>query len=282
MLSLNSASIGLSRRMNRIFDAELGRARVVPVDDSLIFGPFDGLRDLDRTLVEVGDAGPSAVLAFPGAIRRMRALNQDLEIILNLTASTVNSHHTRKRWVSSLSTAVAMDASAVAVHVNFTDEFEGEMLETLGEVITNAQEFGMPVVAIAYPRQSREGVDYNYEDLRTADPQQYADLISHCCRIASEMGVDIIKTYFVPELEGMRRATHAAGSIPVLVAGGPLSPPEEAISNASLAVEAGCAGISFGRNVFNQANPRRMIEALRLLLFGGMSVQECIDQYRRN
>ena len=45
---LTSSSIGKSRRLARLLSE--GRIIIVPVDDSLIFGPFNGLMAINHNL----------------------------------------------------------------------------------------------------------------------------------------------------------------------------------------------------------------------------------------
>ena len=149
----NVRSLGKSRRLRRLFSATSQRSIIVPLDDGLIFGPFNGLQNLDNITAELKGSAANAVLAFPGTFRAQADDLQELGWIVNLTASTIQSAHTRKILVGTAEQAVRASADAIAVHVNITDEHQGDMLRNLGQMIRECEQFQLPVVAIMYPRR---------------------------------------------------------------------------------------------------------------------------------
>ena len=148
-----SAEIGKRRRIGRII--KNGKMLVVPIDDSLIFGPYDGLYNLEQTVGLIETATPSAILAYRGSISLLHSCS--IPIILNVTASTTTGDHVHKVLTNTVEDAIKIDADCVAAHVNFANEKENEMLKQLSAVITKADSFGIPVLAISYPRKSVEG-----------------------------------------------------------------------------------------------------------------------------
>ncbi len=111
-----TVDIGKTRRLKRMFSTT-GKCLLVPLDDSLISGPENGLYDIRAKAAQIEKSKPSAIMAFPGTM----SLIQDVSIplVLNLTASTAIGQHTNKVLVSSVERAVALGAEAVAVHINF-------------------------------------------------------------------------------------------------------------------------------------------------------------------
>ena len=65
-------------------------------------------------------AKPNAILCYYGTATLLSDYN--IPTIINITASTVQSHHTRKVLISSVQQALAIDAAAVAVHINISSE----------------------------------------------------------------------------------------------------------------------------------------------------------------
>ena len=45
-------------------------------------------------------------------------------------------------------------------------------------------------------------------------------------------------------------------------------------------MDAGAAGVAFGRNVFQSENPTTMVNALKELVHNGASVKEAIDKMK--
>ena len=171
---------------------------------------------------------------------------------MNLTASTVRSQHTRKVKVSDVRHAVTMGVDRVAAHVNVTSEFEGQMIRQLGLISSECEEYGMPLMAIMYPRRERQGSDDNHEDLKKTNLREYTELVAHAGRIGVELGADVIKAPFTEDVESFRLVVEACAPIPVVIAGAPLVDPIELFHNADAAIRAGGAGASFGRNVFHR------------------------------
>jgi len=252
--SLPNGPVGKSRRLRRIFSGKLERTLIVPVDDSLIFGPFNGLQDMQRLSSEIGRSPANAILSFPGNLRANANELHRLSWIVNLTASTEGSSHTKKIIVGSVEQAVSSSADAVAVHVNCTDDNEREMLSFLGLVVRESERFQIPVMAIMYPRRCSNGQTDDYIQLREEEPTKYAQLVAHAVRIGAELGADFIKTKYPGDTENFRTIIAAASKTPVVIAGGDLVSAERALETAKDAISAGAAGVCFGRNVHQRAD----------------------------
>ena len=245
----------------------------VPVDDSLIAGPVAGLQRLDAIVSSITRARPDGVLGFVGFFRNYATELLEISAILNITASTTRSVHTYKRRVGSVVDAMTLGTEAVAVHVNVTSRYEGDMLRLLGTVAGECDRYGVPLMGIMYARTEKEDGDENYEELRTQQPKRYAELLSHVCRIGAELGADILKTQYTGDAESFRRVVDACAPVPVVIAGGPVAPAKQVFRMAIDAVSAGAAGVSFGRNVFSRSDPAKWIEALKLLVHNGASLE---------
>lgn len=269
--SPSTAYVGKSRRLARLFSPGSGRTIILPVDDSLIFGPKAGLEQVRRKLPNLLRDPPNALLAFIGLFRANNDILSHVPAIVNLTASTALSHHTRKVLVTTIEQALQIDADAVAVHVNVTSQFEAEMLRALGSTVRECESYGMPLLAIMYPRAESASGDNNYESLKTKAPQKYAQLVAHAARIAADLGADIIKTKYTGSPDTFHAVVEACEPIPIVIAGGPALPMAEMLRNAYGAVSAGAAGVSFGRNIFTRAVPQPFITALKGVVHHGLT-----------
>ena len=64
-------------------------------------------------------------------------------------------------------------------------------------------------------------------------------------------------------------------SIPVIIAGGPKMKDDlDVLKMVAGALEAGAAGVAFGRNVFQHDNPEKMVKAIAAIVFEGMNPEE--------
>lgn len=269
---------GLLRRILRIIGDRT--TIVVPVDDAGIVGPRKALRK-PRELNEIcASARVDAMLALPGWYRVPTPAG--VGRIVNLTLSTIRASHTRKKLVSTVDDALRLDADAVAVHVNFGSRYESEMLEILGAVCVRAHEWGIPVLAIAYPRgESPDGTDNNFEDLRNSDPVAYNAMIAHVARAAVEVGADLIKTRY--SADGLfHEVVQCVSPTPVLVAGGSYHNPINALLLAQSALSEGAAGISFGRAVHQANDVRRVLTVLAAFIHGEMTFFDAEQILRNN
>ncbi len=83
---------------------------------------------------------------------------------MHLSASTSPvSLPNAKTLVCTVQEALKIGADAVSVHVNIGDGTEREMLADLGHVCREAQEWGMPLLAMMYPRGEKIKDEYDPE-----------------------------------------------------------------------------------------------------------------------
>ncbi|WP_033328688.1 hypothetical protein [Streptomyces yerevanensis] len=268
------ASNGKAVRLARIIPGV--RTVVVPFDDDLINGPYAGLTDPVTRVREVALGGADAVLGFPRLLTQYTERGVRLPFVANLTASTVLGVHTRKVAVSSVERAVRHGCDGVAVHVNVSDRQEPDMLAALGAVAEDCERWGMPLLAIMYPRRTHDGADDNYLELKEHDRDRYADLVRHCVRIAVELGADVVKTQYTGDPESFASVTTASMGIPVIVAGGPRTSIREALSNAHGAITAGATGVCFGRQTYNRTDITGFVRMLRSVVHDDLPPDEVL------
>lgn len=273
-------SLGKTRRLARLFNAETGRTVISPLDDSLLAGPEGGLRNLENKIDQIVTGGADAILAFQGLFNRYNANLKQCGCILNITASTIRSAHTRKVLVGSVRQALEMDMDAVAVHVNMGSKHESEMLTNLGAVSQECQRANVPLLAIIYPRTERlHGGDDNYYDLLSSGPDRYAQLVRHATRIGVELGADIVKVPYTGTIESFQTVIDSACGVPVVIAGGPEKAMNVILDMTYEAVKAGAAGIAGGRNAFHRRDASAVITALRNVVHNGMHPAEALATF---
>lgn len=274
--------IGKAKRLSRIFHNQ-ENCLIVPLDDNLISGVQTSIEDMRNKILQVEKASPDAVLGFQGTIGLVT--NPNISTIVNLTASTINSFHTKKVQISSVFNAVRLGADAVAVHVNLTSHYESSMLKILGRVSDECNSYGIPLVVIIYPRgeKGRKGKyeEENYLQIRKKSPEKYTDLVCHCARVAFEMGADLIKTQYTGSVESFKRVVKSASGIPVVIAGGPIVEPKKLFTMIEESIKAGARGISIGRNIFSRKDSDLYISCARELLSNKKAVSDVLENYER-
>lgn len=255
---------GKAKRIATIHNRAQGGVLIFcPVDDSLLAGPVGGLRHMSILLESLGDAKPSAFIAFRGTLSRYQKQIGQTPTILNCTGSIVGPNHVEKVMVHQLIDAIRLDAEAVAGHINLFSSSANEQIANFGKLCREADKYCLPALAIAYPRREKDGEDDNFEVLRDKDHMKYADLVAHAVRVAVELGADFVKTQYTGSAESFQKVVDAACGVPLLIAGGPKKTKNDALRLAIDAIGAGASGVSFGRNVFNRSNPGGFVAELK-------------------
>lgn len=90
------------------------------------------------------------------------------------------------------------------------------------------------------------------------------DKVTHAARVAMELGADIVKVNYFDK-ESFKTLTDSV-NIPVVIAGGEKRNDEESLmEDIKDALNAGAAGVSIGRNVFQSQDCKTLIKKYRRL-----------------
>lgn len=256
------SSSGTEIRLRRLFSG--GKALIVAMDHGVSSGPIAGLEDIRKAVANVAKGGATGVVLHKGVVPfAQEYFDERLALILHLSASTsLSLHPDRKVLVANVEEAIACGADAISVHVNLGGEDDERMLADLGATATACRRFGMPLLAMMYPRGSNIKDPYG------------VDVVKHVARAGAELGADIVKTVYTGSADTFRDVTRGC-PVPVVVAGGPKLDSERAtLTMIEGAVAGGAAGISFGRNVFGAKDPIGMTRAIARILFDGASADD--------
>jgi fructose-bisphosphate aldolase/2-amino-3,7-dideoxy-D-threo-hept-6-ulosonate synthase len=209
------------------------------------------------------EAKVDAFVIHKGIARAVNTGNAGL--IVHVSGSTKHSPDpNRKARVCSVLEALRLGADAVSVHINMGAPSEAEMLTKLGDVADECHAYGLPLLAMMYPR----GPSIQSEHDRT--------VVAHAARLGAELGADIVKTNYTGDPESFREVV-ASCPVPLIIAGGPKAKTDRDIFQMVYdANAAGCAGISIGRNVFQHEDPRKMARALVAIVHDGADVDEAL------
>ncbi|WP_256965508.1 2-amino-3,7-dideoxy-D-threo-hept-6-ulosonate synthase, partial [Streptomyces griseiscabiei] len=200
---------GKPLRWRRLSPAGDDRHLLIPLDHSVSDGPVAPPGQWDDLLRELVAGGADGIIVHKG---RARTLAPDIlgncALVVHLSASTACSADVdAKVLVGDVEEAVALGADAVSVHVNIGSDTEGRQLADLGAVARSCDTWGMPLIAMVYPRGPR--IDNPH------DPA----LLAHIVNVAADLGADMVKTTVALPLDRMAEVV-AHSPIPVLAAGG--------------------------------------------------------------
>ncbi len=260
------SEIGKRVRLERIFDRRTGRTIIVPMDHGVSLGPIPGIVDIKSMANAIAEGGANAAIVHKGAaIFGHRGYGRDLGLIVHLSASTsLSPDPNHKVLVASVEEAIKLGADAVSIHVNVGADDEAEMLTQLGEVSASCMEWGMPLLAMMYPRGRKIQSEHDVE------------VVKHAARVGAELGADIVKTNYTGDVDSFKEVVKGC-PVPVVIAGGPkMGSDREVLEMVAGAIEAGGAGTSIGRNIFQHKNPTKMVRAIAAIVHEGKDVEEAM------
>jgi len=259
---------GRDARLARI--GTRGRYLVVPMDHGITLGPVTGLADIESTIDAVTRGGADAVLTQKGIAPRVHDNTNDAGYIVHLNGSTtIGPDQSDKRPTGTVEDVIRAGGDALSVHINVGSEHEPEQLRFLSEVTGRAAEFGLPVLAMTYAR----GPDVRDR----SDPEGYADDLAHAVRLGEELGADLVKTSYSGDPETFERVVEAT-RLPVLIAGGSKGTDRETLSMVRGAVDAGAAGVSMGRSIFQHQDPEAITAAIAAVIHDGVGPAEAAER----
>lgn len=258
--------LGKKIRMERIFNRNTGKTVIVPMDHGMTVGPIPGIIDMKDAIEKVTRGGANAIVEHKGLVEQgHRKRGQDIGLIIHLSASTsLSPSPNAKTLVCSVEEAIKLGADAVSIHVNLGNGDEKEMLHDFGCIAYDAKTWGMPLLAMIYPRGEKIKDEYG------------VDSVKHAARVGDEMGADIVKVSYTGSKESFRQVVDGC-SIPVVIAGGAkMSSDREIFEMVKGAIDAGGAGVSIGRNIFQHRNPTRMVMAVSAIVNEGASIEDAL------
>ena len=260
--------LGKRIRLERIINRNTGKTVVVPMDHGISVGPIAGVIDLKDAIGRVVDGGANAVVEHKGMVGEgHRGSGRDVGLIIHLSASTsLSTRPNAKTLVCTVKEAVQLGADAVSIHVNLGNGQEKEMLHDFGCVSREARKWGMPLLAMIYPRG--ENIDDEYD----------VGVVKHAARVGAELGADLVKVSYTGSVETFREVVGGC-SVPVVIAGGAkMDSDRDILEMVRGAIDAGGAGVSIGRNVFQHADPTKMVQAISSIVHGDSTVEEALKR----
>ncbi len=263
------STLGKAVRLTRLQNAASGRILTVAIDHAPSYGVLDGLEDIRRVVDQVADGAPDAIMLMKGtAARCFQPYAGHISLILK--CSTLSPLHPEQDvWVSPVEDAVRMGADAIAMAVTIGSPQQPHILANLAALVSEAERVGMPVIAHAYPNGSLVPPDAVYS----------AAQVGYAARLVMELGVDIVKTFYTGSAGTFAQVVGVAAPALVVAAGGPrLESDADAIRMAHDVVQAGAAGITFGRNIWQSGDVPGIIRALKGIVHNGASVSETLSE----
>ena len=256
---------GMKNRLSRIIRPETGRALVLPIDHGYFLGPTRRLEDPWRT-VEPLLPYCDALMLTRGILRSSIKSSADIPVVLRVSggSSILSEDLSNETITTSVVEAVRLNASALSLSIFVGSKHEHQTLSNLAALVDDAEDFGIPVLAVTAVGRELEKRDARY--------------LALCCRIAAELGARFVKTYYCEDFERVVEGC----PVPVLIAGGPKMDTErDALQTTYDALQGGAVGVIMGRNIWQNDHAVAMIRAVRSVIHEGATPEEAHDLYDR-
>ncbi|MDE2713252.1 MAG: aldolase [Verrucomicrobiota bacterium] len=263
-----------SYRLNRLFNAQSNRCFDVAVDHGFFNegGFLKGIEDIGAAVATLVEANPDAIQltigqapvlqSLPGKAKPALVLRSD---VANVYGTDLPDHLFSRVIEDAAEQAVRLDAACLVVNL-FNIPGEPEVTD---DCIQNILDLKPQCDALAMPlmieplvfKPNAESGGYQVD----GDLEKILPLV----RQAVELGADVIKADPTDDPADYHQVIQIAGRIPVLVRGGGRVSDEEILQRTHVLLEQGAAGIVYGRNIIQHANPAGMTCALMALVHEG-------------
>ncbi len=254
---------GLKNRMSRVFKPKTGKTVMLAVDHGYFQGPTTRLENPRKTITPLAPYADSLMLTR-GVLRNCVDAVSEVPVVLRVSGGpSILSELSNEEITTSVKEAVKLNACGVGMSIFVGGQYEKQTLVNLGHLVNDAEEFGMPVLAITAVGKEM-GRDARYLGL--------------ACRIAAEYGAHIVKTYYCSE--GFEKVVDGC-PVPIVIAGGKKLPEKEALEMSYNAIQAGAKGVDMGRNIWQSDFPVAMIKAVRAVVHEGANAKEAFEVFEK-
>ena len=270
-------------RLNRLFNAKSNRCFDVAVDHGFFNegGFLKGIEDIEAAVQTLVEANPDAIQltigqapvlqSLPGKGKPALVLRSD---VANVYGTDLPDHLFSRVIEDAAEQAVRLDAACLVVNLfNIPGEPEvtDDCIQNILDLKPQCDALAMPLMIeplVFKPNTEAGGyqVDGNLEK------------ILPLVRQAVELGADVIKADPTDDPADYHQVIQIAGRIPVLVRGGGRVSDEEILQRTHAILVQGAAGIVYGRNIIQHANPAGMTRALMALVHEGATPEEAARQ----
>lgn len=255
---------GLQNRLSRIIKSNDGKAVMLAVDHGYFLGPTESLEQPRKTIQPLLKYCDSLMLTR-GVLRTSVDARFPVPVVLRVSggSSIIGQDLSNEKITTSVREAIRLNVSALAMSIFVGAKYEHNSLVNLGNLVNEAEEYGIPVLAVTAVGKELAKRDARY--------------LSLSCRIAAEFGAHIVKTYYCDHFEKVVESC----PVPIIIAGGPKLEERKALELTYNAVKAGAVGVDMGRNIWQSKYPVPMIRAVRAIVHGNVNVNEAYDLFKR-
>jgi DhnA family fructose-bisphosphate aldolase class Ia len=266
---------GKEIRISRLFNGDRNVV-IIAIDHGMFDGPIPGMINLKETIRNISPV-VDGILLSPGMLRECSgafSFKGAPVPIVRINWCDVYCFHwnyNQANTVVAVTVEDAVSAGAEIVLISLTiatgnPEIDARNVEVYSRLKNEAGKLGIPVIGEFFPAYSGE---LKREELQ--------EKVYSGCRIISELGADMIKTFYTHDFRKVTEST----PIPIFGLGAEKKPTQaEALQLAADEIRDGARGVVFGRNAIQVPDPVSFQKALCEVVKNGMNPQDAINQFR--
>ncbi len=266
-------------RLNRLFNAKSNRCFDVAIDHGFFneYGFLSGIENLKQAVTTLVEAAPDAIQLTVGQAPLLQSIagREKPSLVLRTDVANVYGKDLPRSLFSRMienpvEQALRLDATCVVVNlfrIPNEPEVTDQCIQNILKIKPECDRYGMPLMVEPLVFQANAKAGGYMVD---GDPEKILPLV----RQAVELGADIIKADPTDDVSVYHKVVETSGSIPVLVRGGGKAPDQEILERTEALIKQGVAGIVYGRNVIQHANPAGMTKALMAIVHDGATAAE--------
>ena len=264
---------GKHLRIEKLFNQS--NAVIVAFDHGMFDGPIPGMINLQETARKI-DSSIDGVLLSPGMLKQLRPMFNYKGApmpVVRLNWSSVYCFHWNYNsaytvLAQTVEESVANGAEIVLVSLTLqtgSEETDTKNVALYSRLVNEADRLGIPVIGEYFPTYSE-----------TITAEQMHEQVFTSCRILSELGCDMIKTFYTHDF---KKVTESC-PVPIFGLGADKKPTQlEALQLAADEIRDGAKGVVFGRNAIQVPAPALFQKALCDVVKNGMSAADAVKKY---
>lgn len=272
-------------RLKRLFNAKSNRCFDVAIDHGFFGEPgfLKGIESIEKAVGVVADAAPDAIQLTIGQARHLQTIPGKNRPALVLRTDVANVYGKElpdvlfSRMIADpVEQAILLDAACVVVNlfnIPGAPEVTEQCIENILTLKPDCDRYGMPLMIeplVFRPNEKAGGY------MVDGDENKIIPLV----RQAVELGADIVKADPTDDATIYHKVIETAGGVPVLVRGGGAADVNEVLRRTAEVIKQGAAGIVYGRNVIQHADPRGMTRALMGIVHDNLSPADAAKEIK--
>lgn len=266
-------------RFNRLFNPKTRRCFDVAVDHGFFNEPafLQGIENLAAAVQTLVEAAPDAIQLTIGQAHYLQSLpvRPKPALVLRTDVANVYGKDLPRRLFSrmidnAVEQATRLDAACVVVNlfrIPNEPEVTDQCIENILKLKPACDRSCMPLMIEPLVFRANDKAGGYMVD---GDAEKIIPLVRQAC----ELGADIIKADPTDDVSIYHKVIETAGRIPVLVRGGGKAADAEILARTEALIKQGAAGIVYGRNIIQHANPAGMTRALMAIVHDGAGAKD--------